>query len=220
MTGADLGVPHPWGVQVTAGAVVPDPSDAAAALAWCRERGGARGWVVSVPQSLAAGAPWSDLVAIETMGVYATDSATAGALDGGAPDGVELVLEPTLAEVVEGYGGWMADLSLAALLVTPEDLARPDRRFMVARTGGRVVGSALVWWAHGTGYLSGIGVLDTLRGRGIGRALTSTAARVAAGGYDGSTPDVVWMHATPDGSALYSRMGFALVDTEVQLGPR
>ena len=29
MTGADLGVPHAWGVQVTAGAAMPDPADAA-----------------------------------------------------------------------------------------------------------------------------------------------------------------------------------------------
>jgi hypothetical protein len=27
------------------------------------------------------------------------------------------------------------------------------------------------------------------------------------------------MHATFDGAALYSRMGFTLVDTEVRLGP-
>jgi len=217
MTGADLGVPHPWGVQVTAGAVVPDPADAAAALAWCRERGGDRGWVVSVPKSLSASAPWADLATLETMGVYATDAATAGDLDDGAPDDVELVLHPTLDEVVEGYGGWMDDLPLAALLVTPEDLVHPDRRFVVARRDGSVVGSALVWWAGGTGYLSGIGVVEALRGRGIGRALTATAARIAARGHDGSSPDVVWMHATPEGSALYSRMGFALVDTEVQL---
>jgi GNAT superfamily N-acetyltransferase len=220
LTGADLGVPHPWGVQVTAGLTVPDGADAAAALAWCQGRGGDRGWAVSVPRSLATATPWKHLVVRESMGVYATDAATAATLDEQVPDGVELVLDPSLDDVVDGYGGWMGDLPLAALLVTAGDLARPDRRFVVARLDGRAVGSALVWWARGTGYLSGVGVVEDLRGHGIGRALTGRAARVAAQGHDGIPPDVVWMHATAEGSALYARMGFTLVDTEVQLGPR
>jgi len=219
MTGADLGVPHAWGVQVTAGAAVPDVAEAAAALGWCHERGGEEGWLVSVPESLVGAAPWRGLLLAGRTGVFATDATTAATMDAPAPGGVELELGASRDDVVAGYGGWMNDLPLARLLVTEEDLARSDRRFLVARLNGRVVGSAFVWWAEDTGYLSGIGVVEGLRGRGIGRALTGRAAYIAALGHDGAAPDVVWMHATADGAALYSRMGFTLVDTEVQLGP-
>ena len=220
MTGADLGVPHAWGVQVTAGAAMPDPADAAAALAWCRRRGATHGWLVSVPESHIDADAWRGLVVVGRTGVFATDASTASAMDGPAPDALELEVGASLDDVVAGYGGWMGDLPLARLLVTAEDLARPDRRFLVARLHGRVVGCALVWWAEGTGYLSGIGVVEGLRGRGIGRALTARAAHVASLGPDGTLPDVVWMLATVDGAALYSRMGFTHVDTEEQLGPR
>jgi hypothetical protein len=33
-------------------------------------------------------------------------------------------------------------------------------------------------------------------------------------------PDLVWMHATREGAALYGAMGFQHVDTHLQLGPR
>jgi ribosomal protein S18 acetylase RimI-like enzyme len=221
MMGADLGVPHAWGVQVTDGAAVPDVTEAAAALGWCHERGGEEGWLVSVPESLVGAAPWHGLMLAGRTGVFAADAAAAAIMDAPAPHGVEreLELDASRDDVVAGYGGWMNDLPLARLLVTDEDLARPDRRFLVARLDGHVVGSAFVWWAEGTGYLSGIGVVEGLRGRGIGRALTGRAAYIAALCYDGAAPDVVWMHATVNGAALYSRMGFTLVDTEVQLGP-
>ncbi len=135
------------------------------------------------------------------------------------PAGVDLVHAPARAEIVEAYGGWMSDPPLAELLVTAEDVRRPDRRFVVARVDGSAVGCAFVWWAGGTGYLSGIGVVPHLRGRGIGRLLTAEAARIAAEGPGGQAPDVVWMHATAAGAALYGRMGFRLIDTEVMLGP-
>ena len=220
VTGADLGVPHAWGVQVTAGVVVPDARDGAAALDWCRGRGATHGWLVSVPEAQVGADPWRGLVAVGRSGVFAADAATAAAMDGPIPKGLELELGAGRDDVVAGYGGWMDDLPLARLLVTDEDLARPDRRFLVARLHGRIVGCAFVWWADGTGYLSGIGVVEELRGRGIGRALTGRAAHVASLGQDGTAPDVVWMHATVDGAALYSRMGFTHVDTEAQLGSR
>jgi len=220
MTGADLGVPHAWGVQVTAGASTPGPADAAAALAWCRERGAAHGWLVSAPGSDVGADPWRGLAVVGRTGVFATDAVTAAAMDASAPDGLELDLGASRDDVVAGYGGWMGDLPLARLLVTDEDVARPDRRFLVARLHGLVVGCALVWWAGGTGYLSGIGVVEGFRGRGVGRALTGRAALVASLGHDGAPPDIVWMRATVDGAALYSRMGFTLVDTEAQLAPR
>ncbi len=218
VVGADLGVPHPWGVQITSGDAVPGAEDATAALEWCRDRGGTSGWRVSVPERLVGSGTWSDLVECDRTGVYATAAGSAAALPVEVPPRVDLVEDPLHAEIVAGYGGWMADRSLAELLVRPDDLAHPDRRFVVARLDGRPVGCAFAWWAAGTGYVSGIGVLADVRGRGIGRALTAAAARIAALGSRGEVPDVVWMHATTEGAALYERMGFERVDTEVLLG--
>ena len=217
--GADLGVPHPWGVRITAGDGLPLADDARTGLAWCRERGARTGWRVCVPERLVGTGPWQGLVERDRSGVFATSATVAAALDPGPTGGVELVDEPTRTEIVAAYGGWMSDPSLAELLVTPDDVERPDRRFLVARLDGSAVGCAFVWWAAGTGYLSGIGVVPHLRGRGIGRLLTAAAARTAAAGPGGEPPDVVWMHATPAGAQLYDRMGFRLVDAEVLVGP-
>jgi ribosomal protein S18 acetylase RimI-like enzyme len=212
VSGADMGVPHPWGLRICAGDAVPDPDDAAAAIAWCTRRDAGHGWRVSAPDSRSA--DWGDLEREERSGVFATDAGVAAAFPLVVPDGVRLDHDPTLADVRAAYGGWMGDDLLAALLVTADDLAHPDRAFVVAHLHGEPVGCAFVWWGAGTAYLSGIGVVERLRGRGIGNALTSAAAHVGAAR---AGTDVVWMFATTEGAALYGRLGFVLVDTEVQL---
>ena len=215
VSGVDMGVPHPWGLRICAGDTVPDPSDAAAALVWCTGRDAGHGWRVSAPESRSA--DWGDLERDGRSGVFATESSVAGAFPLVVPDGVRLDHAPSLADVRSAYGGWMDDEPLAALLVTVDDLAHPDRAFVVAHLDGEPVGCAFVWWGQGTAYLSGIGVVERLRGRGIGNALTTAAAHVGA-----TRPgtDIVWMFATADGAALYGRMGFVLVDIEVQLRGR
>ncbi len=217
----DMGVPHPWGVQASAGRTLPAPADVGAALDWCRARAGA-GWCVSVPEGLRGqGAwPWPQLRDGELLPMFAADAAAVRGFTSAVPAGLVLDTAPSFDGVVTGYGGWMDDAPLARLLVVPDDLHRPERRFVVGSVAGRVVGCALVWFAAGTGYLSGIGVLPDLRGRGYGRALTAAAARIAAEGpAGGAGPDLVWMHATDEGAALYARMGFVRIDAELQLGP-
>ena len=125
-----------------------------------------------------------------------------------------------LDELLAAYGGWMEDPGLAAGLVVAADLGRARRRFLVARAGspGRaeVVGCAMVWFAGGTAYLSGLGVLPGARGRGYGRALAVEAARVGA-----SAPvDTVWMYATDAGERLYRRVGFRPAGSVVRYRPR
>ena len=215
VSGADMGVPHPWGIRICAGDATPDPDDAAAAIAWCTGRDTGHGWSVSAPAARVG--DWPGLEAGDGSGVFATDAAVAAAFALVVPDGVTLDHEPSLDDVRSAYGGWMDDDPLAAILVTDVDLAHPDRAFVVAHLDGEPVGCAFVWWAEGTAYLSGIGVVERLRGRGIGKALTTAAAQVGA-----TRPgtDVVWMLATTDGAALYELMGFVLVDTEVQLRDR
>jgi ribosomal protein S18 acetylase RimI-like enzyme len=125
-----------------------------------------------------------------------------------------------LAELVAAYGGWMDDIALARRLVVEDDLRHPRRGFLVAEAGHRVVGCALVWWAEGTAYVSGLGVLAEQRGRGYGTALTIAAARMGAAGPAQAGPaDVVWMYGTPEGAALYAALGFEAAGEEVQLGP-
>ena len=216
----DLGVPQPWGIQASPGWREVDPEQAQAALTWCAERGAERGWRVCLPEARVGKAPWEAFTARERIPMFAADPADIANLDLTPATSLKLDDDPSYESVVAAYGGWMSDEALARLLVVPEDLARPGRRFLVGSVRGRPIGCAFVWWAGGTGYLSGIGVLPELRGQGHGRSLTAAAARLAATGpSEGVRPDLVWMHATAEGAALYSRMGFHLVDTEVQVGP-
>jgi ribosomal protein S18 acetylase RimI-like enzyme len=216
----DLGVPQPWGIQASPAWREVDPEHAHAALTWCAERGGEHGWRVCLPEARVGKAPWDALTPAERIPMFAADPAAFADLDPTPATALVLDDNPSYESVVAAYGGWMSDDALARLLVVPDDLARPGRRFIVGSVHGRPIGCAFVWWAGGTGYLSGIGVLPELRGQGHGRALTAAAARLAAiGPSTGVQPDLVWMHATAEGAALYSRMGFHRVDTEVQVGP-
>jgi GNAT superfamily N-acetyltransferase len=162
-------------------------------------------------------AAWAGLSVVDRIPVFATTAIAAKQIELAAPPDLTLDDQPSFSDVIAGYGGWMSDRALAELLVVPADLERVDRRFAVGRVDGRVIGCAFVWYAANTGYLSGIGVVPELRGRGYGRALTAAAALLAARNPDGSPTDAAWMYATDEGAALYERMGFERIDTEVSL---
>jgi len=216
LTCADLGVGHSWGVQAACG-VTPEPADLAAAVEWLRRRAAGGGWEVSVPRSQVAHSIWGSLTDVGRKPVYAIGPDTALFMARDLPPGLTLTTTPTRDEVVAGYGGWMDDLPLAQRLVTPTDLAQAQRRFVCGRVDGRVIGCAFVWWSGRTAYLSGIGVLAGDCGLGYGWALTAEAARVAVIDAPSGRPDVVWMYATDEGAALYSRMGFERIDVHVSL---
>lgn len=190
-------------------------------MAWCRRRSGERGFRVSVPVGEQAGIAGFGLVAAETLAVYAMPASRARNLPALEVSGLEIGEPRDLAELVAAYGGWMTDLALAEKLVHASDLANPCRRFLVGRADGRAVGCALVWFAARTAYLSGIGILPNARRRGYGRALTNAAVRVGVecGALERGS-DLVWMHATEDGAALYSAMGFEHVDDHIHFGPQ
>jgi ribosomal protein S18 acetylase RimI-like enzyme len=213
----DMGVPYRWGVQLSAGAQLPDWADATRAGQWAAAQGGAQ-WVVDVPVELLGQGAWNGLTEYERMGMYATTHDVAANLP--TPDiaGLAITTTPTYEQVVAAYGGWMDDFALAKLLVTPDDVADPERSFLVGLVNDEPIGCAFVWTIADTRYLSGIGVVQALRGRGYGLALTTAAAHCASTLIDGTPASLVWMHSTDEGAALYSRMGFELVDTEVQLG--
>ena len=214
----DLGVATPWAVQ----AFVPDDlarsETLAAALAWCRDKSGERGFRVNAREAQLDRLADLGLTVHERLGVYAMPSVAAHSLVVGAPV-LDIGHPRSRDELVSAYGGWMSDVPLAHGLVTSDDLKQPSRRFLVGRVDGQPVGCALVWFAGGTACLSGIGIVPEARRRGYGRALTAAAAKLGATGAGGTPPDLVWMHATREGAALYAAMGFEHVDVHVLLGP-
>jgi hypothetical protein len=225
---SDMGVPTPWSVQVSLagpalmhGPALPVPGELAAARGWAAERAGGRGYLVALPSQVAGAFP-ADALGLEPadeLPVLALGRAAAAALEPPATPGLEIGPPQDLDELLAAYGGWIEDPELAAGLVVAGDLTRPRRRFLVARTamstGTEVVGCAMVWFAGGTAYLSGLGVLPGCRGRGYGHALAVEAALLGA-----SAPvDTVWMYATDEGERLYRRIGFRAAGSVVRYRP-
>jgi ribosomal protein S18 acetylase RimI-like enzyme len=217
LTCVDLGVPHSWGLQA-AYDDLPGADDLRSAVAWLDARSAGRGWEIGARETHVARHDWAGLVPVSGKPVYALPPGSARSMARGLPRGLTLTSHPTRDQIVAGYGGWMDDRGEAELLVRADDLAQPRRRFVCGLVDGEVVGSALVWWNGGTAYLSGIGVMARLRGRGYGWALTAEAARIAVDEAPDAGAEVVWMHATDEGAALYSRMGFERIDVHVSLG--
>lgn len=217
---ADRGVDTPWSVQAHVPSPPPAPERLAEAVAWCRTRGGPRSFRVSASVTDTAPLERLGLVAHEAMGVFAIPASQASQLGGREIPALKVGPPIDRTEVVTAYGGWMSDVPLADALLRESDVDSPSRRFLVGRVDGRPIGCALVWFAGGTAYLSGIGVVPGARRRGYGRALTEAAAQVGAEGpAGGCAPDLIWMNATTDGAGLYSTMGFQRVDVYALLGP-
>jgi ribosomal protein S18 acetylase RimI-like enzyme len=227
---SDLGVDTDWSVQVSLsgpavmhGPVPPVVAELAAAQAWAGERSAGRGYLVGLPRIVADrfDAAGSGLEVADELPVLALTRPDAAALAVPPPPaGLEIGPPDDFAELREAYGGWMQDHGLAAGLLVEGDLGRRRRRFLVARlrTGRvvEVVGCAMVWYAGGTAYLSGLGVLPGCRGRGYGRALAVEAARTGA-----SAPvDAVWMYATDQGGRLYRHVGFRSAGSLVRFRPK
>lgn len=100
-----------------------------------------------------------------------------------------------------------------APLVADAHLRAASYLHLVARLEGRAVGCAEVRWAAGTAYISGVGVLPDLRGRGIATALSAAATITARARCAGP----VWLLAEPDVAPIYRRLGYAVVDEHVHL---
>jgi len=215
----DRGVDTVWSVQAHVPSVsTADEQALRDAVRWCARRGGRRGFGVSVRAAERAALTRLGLVERDALPVYAMPASAAARLCGPAVPGTDIGEPRDLAEIIAAYGGWMDDMELAHGLLRAEDLLHAARRFLVCRVDDRPVGCALVWFASGTAYLSAIGVVAELRGRGYGRALTAAAAAIGARGAMGFRPDLVWMHASDTGAALYDRMSFRRVDVHVTLG--
>ena len=210
---SDLGVDTPWSVQISLagpalmhGPALPVPAELAAAQAWAVERSAGRGYLLGLPSQVSDrfDPAAHDLEAYDELPVLALGRAAAAGLEPSVVAGLEIGPPQDLAELCAAYGGWMEDDALAAGLVVESDLGRPRRRFLVGRASGNVVGCAMVWFAGGTAYLSGLGVVPAARGRGYGAALAVHAAVAGTA----APVDTVWMYATDAGERLYRRVGF------------
>lgn len=111
--------------------------------------------------------------------------------------------EPGVAGLTSapGAAGWPADSTVAA-------------RTVVARLGGEVVGTALVVIDGPVAGIYNVGVRESARGRGIGRAVTAEVARIARA----TGCRLAILEASAIGAPVYRRLGFREVGTVAVLG--
>jgi ribosomal protein S18 acetylase RimI-like enzyme len=108
-----------------------------------------------------------------------------------------------------------ADPDVTARFLGLEMLASVHNRVFLAREDGHAIGAGTAWSLLGTVGIFGIGVVGSARGRGIGTALTLTAARSF-----GDDVDLAWLHPTALARPLYERLGFRAVgDWDIWVRP-
>jgi ribosomal protein S18 acetylase RimI-like enzyme len=201
--------------ELNSAAVSREPSDPRAALAAAedefRRRGHAffgieleRGRHPSV-EAAVRDAGLTRLFSRPLMAAAREDLATPTHLDGVQIEPVEE--EGSLAELrsvdLEAFGG---DPAITELSLGPRLLALGNTRMFLARLGGVAVGEGAVWLLSGTVGIFGIGVMERARRRGIGGALTLTAAHAF-----GDRADVAWLLPTEMARPLYEGLGFRSV---------
>jgi GNAT superfamily N-acetyltransferase len=202
-------VDHPWATQAKAMSP-PRPYALDAAIGWLEEHAPAPGcWTVTTrlrhvadPVFVGRGlTPWLELPVL-----------VLGRADRvrNAPDlpGLELSPAHDVAEFLAVFGADLAPLVPAGILT------EPGHHHLVGRIAGEPVACARVREVAGTAYVSGIAVVPSHRGKGVGTAISAAAARVALT----ARPRAVWLTAVAGPlHRLYGRLGFQQVDVHVQL---
>jgi GNAT superfamily N-acetyltransferase len=219
-------IAEPWATSAYLLGGAPDAAVLDDVLAWLRRHGSPGAEVSVVTRRRHVDAPsWAaaGLRLWEEQPVFAATAHDAVSLQYPTPGGVEIRPPGGLEEFWQGYGCWLGDLDASQILPAPA-FERRDVGLLVAVRDGSAIGSAIVRWVAGSGYLGGIGVRPDLRGGGIGGALTAEATRLAARGPSrdrrdaaGRPIDLVWMHASSEGAPMYARLGFTQVDDHVIL---
>lgn len=112
----------------------------------------------------------------------------------------------TFSDTAAGVFGLPAD---RIRVLTPPSLAEDPRSSLRAAVlDDRIVGTAQSWTDGDAIGVFNVAVLDELRGRGIGSALT--AAVVADGAAEGAT--WAYLQSSDEGLSVYQRLGFEVVD--------
>ena len=203
---------EPWAAQAALAGGFPGVRELTEIVEWL-ESNGPGPFMLTLRERFAADDRWpaAGLAPVSREPVFAVDAAVPGCWPIAEPE--SLVRPPhDVEEFVHAYNSWVGHESAVRQLVVADDLRDPDKVFLVLDVDGSAVGTAIVSYAAGTGYVSGIGVDPDHRRQGYGGALTRAAARAA-----GRAGDPVWLHASVEGSPLYRRLGFTQVDTQVTL---
>jgi len=108
------------------------------------------------------------------------------------------------ATVVEAAGGPPEGYVPGGLHPPRTSLDLPDLHLFLGLLDGVAIGTAMAAVGPGTVFVSGIAVMPSMRGRGIGSALTAAALGVA-------THLPAALRTTASGHGVYRRLGFALV---------
>jgi ribosomal protein S18 acetylase RimI-like enzyme len=125
-------------------------------------------------------------------------------------------------ELLEAMQHLTPQLSNSAAMVTMEQLetiiSAPSNVFLVARLDGRIVGTlTLAIFPILTGlraWIEDVIVDETVRGQGIGRALTQMAI-TSAQTAGATTVDLTSRPSRTAANALYQSMGFVVRETNV-----
>ncbi|HSD49555.1 MAG TPA: GNAT family N-acetyltransferase [Actinomycetota bacterium] len=203
-------VPDP---SLNAAFVEREPVDPAGALAWAEEEMGRRGHDLGI--DLPSGR-WPALDrAIREAGLELLLSrpvmvAELGSLHGAAPP--EVRIRPVggrdealvLARVDAVAFGTRPAVSEAAF--APGLVGVEGARGFLAWNGDRAVGSAVAQEGAGATGVFGVGVLPEARRRGVGAALTVTAARAFPA-------DLAWLVPSEMARPMYERLGFRDLET-------
>jgi ribosomal protein S18 acetylase RimI-like enzyme len=141
------------------------------------------------------------------------------------PGGAAVVVDEAVAvtdELVAAFARLVPQLSRSSLVPGEAELAEivasPATVLLVARAGGSIVGSlTLVLFRIPTGvraWIEDVVVDESVRGRGVGEALSREALRraTAAGAR---TVDLTSRRSREAANRLYKRLGFELRDTNV-----
>jgi GNAT superfamily N-acetyltransferase len=132
-----------------------------------------------------------------------------------APSGIEIVdalapsdLEGVRSVETEVFG---TPPKIAERFIGRTMLRDPRVRILLARSGGRTIGQAAAYLLGDTVGIFGVGVVPSMRGRGVGAALTRRAAIAF-----GDRPDLAWLQPSERARPMYERLGFrAISDWEV-----
>jgi GNAT superfamily N-acetyltransferase len=134
----------------------------------------------------------------------------AGLPDGATPAEVEIRsvahatdLAAVRAVEVDTFG---TPPEVAERFVGPSMLAEDHVRMFTAWIDGEPVGEASAYRTGTAVGIFGVGVLERARRRGIGTALTLTAARAF-----GDAADLTWLQPSAMAEGMYGRLGFRSV---------
>ena len=140
--------------------------------------------------------------------------------DPAPPVGVSIdrvVDEPDLRALrvldLEAFGG---NEEVTERFLSAGMVASPANRTFLARDDGDVVGAGTGWLLRGTVGIFGIGVAERARRRGIGAAVTLTAAHAFGG-----DADMAWLHPSEMARSMYASLGFRVVaDWDIWVRPQ